>query len=652
MHKGKAYLDCLPRQQAQELWRQALIHSGYLSSLPSEEISVQDALGRVTARAIYAAQSVPHYNGAAMDGIAVRSSDTFGASETVPRQLALLPFGSSLTAGSCVIVDTGDLLPSGADAVIMIEDVHITADSAEIMAAAAPWQHVRIIGEDIVLNEIVVTEGQVIGAAHIGALIASGVDTVPVVTRPKVTIIPTGSELVATRSELKPGLILDVNSHMLAAAVTSWGGIVRCHRIVKDDFGQLAAAVAASLVDSDLVIINAGTSAGTEDFTANVLAELGEVLVHGVAIKPGKPVVLALCQEKPVIGLPGYPVSAMLTAELFVRPVLYARQNLSCEQERAIEAASTRQLFSQIGVEEFIRVSVGQVNGKAVAAPLGRGAGLISSLTKAQGMLSIPAAQDGLAAGTKTTVKLFGQMAAGKNLLAVGSHDLALDIMGIHLKRRGNLSLTCANVGSMGGIMAMNSGECHMAGIHLLDAVTGEYNVAYVRKYLKNIPWKLVHLARREQGIIVAPGNPGQIMNVGDLLGKDVLFVNRQRGAGTRMLLDYQLHLQKLNGKQIRGYDKEVATHMAVAATVAAGAADAGMGIRAAAVALGLDFIPVGFEQYDIIVNVETDEEIALILDILQSAAFRHEVEQLGGYDLSAAGKIVAQYDREEVESV
>ena len=651
MHKGKAYLDCIPRQQAQELWQQALTNSGYLSRLPSEEIAVQDALGRVTARAIYAAQSVPHYNGAAMDGIAVRSSDTFGASETAPRQLTLLPLGSSLTEGTCTIVDTGDLLPLGADAVIMIEDVHIAADSGEIMAAATPWQHVRIIGEDIVLNELVVTEGQVLEAAHIGALIVSGLDTVPVLTKPKVTIIPTGSELVATRSELKPGLILDVNSHMLAAAIASWGGTAQRHAIVKDDFSELTAAVAASLADSDLVIINAGTSAGTEDFTAKVLAELGEVLVHGVAIKPGKPVVLAMCQGKPVIGLPGYPVSAMLTAELFAKPVLQARQNLPGEQEQAIEATSTRQLFSQIGVEEFIRVSVGQVNGKHVAAPLGRGAGLISSLTKAQGMLAIPAAKDGLAAGTKSTVKLFGQMAAGKNLLAVGSHDLALDILGIHLKRWGNLSLTCANVGSMGGIMAMNSGECHVAGIHLLDAFTGGYNVSYVRKYLKNIPWKLVHLARREQGIIVAQGNPRQITDVRDLVEKNVLFVNRQRGAGTRMLLDYQLHLQRLNGRQIRGYDKEVATHMAVAATVAAGAADAGMGIRAAAVALGLDFIPLGFEQYDIIVNLETDEEITLLRDILKSSAFRYEVEQLGGYDMSGAGKIVARYDSEEVEA-
>lgn len=642
MHKSKAYLECLTRKNAQEIWMKALAESAYLTNRLVEKLPVDDALGRVMASSVYAAQSVPHYNGAAMDGIAVRSHDTYGASETEPRKLTLLPLGSVLAEGCCMIVDTGDLLPAGADAVIMIEDVHLDGNLAEIMAAAAPWQHVRVIGEDIVKNELVVTEGQVIGVAHIGALIASGLEVVPVLAKPRVTIIPTGSELVATVGELKPGSILDVNSHMLAAAVASWGAIAHRHHIVSDDFGRLTDAVAAALSESDMVIVNAGTSAGTEDFTAKVLASLGKVLAHGVAIKPGKPVVLALCSGKPVIGLPGYPVSAMLTADLFVRPALEGRQNLSVRESQKINAVSTRQIYSHIGVEEYIRVSLGQVNDKTVAAPLGRGAGLISTLTKAQGVLAIPAAKDGLAAGSTVAITLFDGATIDRNLLAVGSHDLSLEILGLYLQRKCNRSLNCANVGSMGGIMAIKNRECHIAGIHMLDSATGEYNVSYVQKYLQSVPWKLVHLARREQGFIVAPGNPRNITGLSALLGKDILFVNRQRGAGTRMLLDYQLQCEGLDYRQIRGYEKEVATHMAVAATVAAGAADVGMGIRAAAVALGLDFIPSGYEQYDLIVNFDTDQELGFLIEILQSPQFRKEVEKLGGYDLTDAGKIVA----------
>ena len=636
----KQYLECMSREAAQEIWQQQLLAAGWLENRPTEEVSVDDALGRVTAVSLYAAQSVPHYNGAAMDGIAVRSADTYGASEREPVKLHLVDKDQSISQGCCAIVDTGDLLPAGADAIIMIEDVHVADGTAEVMAAAAPWQHVRIIGEDIVVHELVLAAGQVVEASHIGALVAAGLETVPVTAAPRVTIIPTGSELVATAQELQPGLILDVNSRMLGAAIRSWGGEVQRHEIVPDDFDRLQQAVADTLAGSDMVIINAGTSAGTEDFTSRVLASLGQVLVHGVAIKPGKPVVLALCSGKPVIGLPGYPVSAMLTAELFVRDCLLARQNRPLPPRVIVEAVATRQLASQIGTEEYVRVSLGQVRGKTVAAPLARGAGLITTLTKAQGILSIPPSQDGLAAGTTATVRLFGA-SSYNNWLSVGSHDLSLEVLGIHLQRRTGRTLTCANVGSMGGIMAVRNSECHLAGIHILDDKTGEYNISAVKKYLRPGSYQLMHLARREQGLIVAPGNPRNLQSIADLCGNDVRFVNRQRGAGTRMLLDYRLQSARLDYHSMVGYEKEVGTHMAVAASVAAGVADAGLGIRAAAVALGLDFIPIGYEQYDLLLNLDSEEELNLLSDILRSSAFRQEVERLGGYDLTDAGKVI-----------
>jgi putative molybdopterin biosynthesis protein len=634
----------LPRDKAQGLFWDKLTDCGYFEHVPTEEVTVSEALGRVTAENIYAVKSVPHYNGAAMDGIAVRSQDTFGAGETTPKQLTILSAGQPFELGGCYIVDTGDLLPPGTNAVIMVEEVYSHGGKAEIIAAAAPWQHVRIIGEDVVAHELVLPEYHTVTPPDIAVLLAAGLNRITVVARPKVTVIPTGSELVATHEELKPGLILDVNSHMLCAAVTQWGGQPTRHEIVYDDFEKLKQAVKDSLAVSDVVITNAGTSAGTEDFTSRVLAELGEVLVHGVSIKPGKPVILAICQGKPVIGLPGYPVSALLTADLFVRDVLYARQKLAIPAVEKVSATMARQVYSHIGMEEFLRVSLGNIQGKLVAVPLGRGAGLISSLTKAQGVIAVPQDSGGLSAGSSVEVSLFNQRKTAEAILAIGSHDLALDILGIFLKRRTKQSLASANVGSMGGIMAVRNNEAHIAGIHMLDEQTGEYNVAYAQKYLAKLPYRLVHLARREQGLIVAPGNPKGITGIADLVHPDMLFINRQRGSGTRMLLDHLLKKERINPAQLEGYEKEAGTHMAVAASVAEGAADAGMGIRAAARVLGLDFIPVAYEQYDLLLNFEPDDQrYNMIIDILKSEEFRREVEALGGYDLKDAGALISE---------
>ncbi|MDF2571894.1 MAG: molybdenum cofactor synthesis domain containing protein [Sporomusa sp.] len=642
MHKGKAYLECLPKEKTLELWQSRLSAAGYFSRLPVETLPVGQALGRITAGCTYAKQSVPHYNGSAMDGIAVRAQDTFGAAETNPLRLTLLKNQELFVPGGCYIVDTGDLMPAGTNSVIMIEDVHIDGNSVEIIAAATPWQHVRIIGEDIVANEMVLPEHQVVTPPDIAALLAAGLETIDVVAKPKVTVIPTGTELVARSQDLKPGAILDVNSHMLCAAVSTWGGESIRHEIVPDDYEQIKQAVALSLETSDMVITNAGTSAGTEDFTSRILSELGEVLVHGVAIKPGKPVVLALCNGKPVIGLPGYPVSAMLTAELFVRDVLHQRQRLPKSQVQEVPAVLARQLYSHVGVEEFVRVSVASIQGKTVAVPLSRGAGIISSLIKAQGVISVGENSPGLPAGAEVKVKLFSQQQLN-TLLAVGSHDLALDILGVFLKRQSNMLLTAANVGSMGGIMAIKNGETHIAGIHMLDDKTGEYNITFVNKYLANVNWQLVRLARREQGLMVLPGNPKNIKGLDDLIREDITYVNRQRGSGTRMLLDYLLPKQGVDCSVIDGYEKEVSTHMAVAATITAGAADTGMGIRAAAIALGLEFIPISHECYDIILNFPPGDKVAdMIVNILKFPEFRKEVERLGGYDLSEAGTILA----------
>lgn len=649
MARNKAYLNCIARQQAQELWRQELINCGFFTTLPVETLAVPASLGRVTASSIYAKQSVPHYNSAAMDGIAVFAQDTFGAQEREPKQFRLLPADQEFITGCCYMVDTGDVMPAGTNAVVMIEDVHMIGDVAEIIAATAPWQHVRIIGEDIVRNELVIPEHHLIVPIDIAALLAAGVQWLEVVKKPQVGVIPTGDEIVATNEELKPGTILDVNSHMLAAAVTEWGGEPQRHSIVKDDAVALKRAIVASLEVNDLVIINAGTSAGREDYTAGILAEIGEVFVHGVAIKPGKPVILAICQGKPVIGLPGYPVAAVITAELFVRDMLLGRQKLPERQATQIQATIAKQMPSTIGVEEYIRVSVGNVQGKTVVAPLSRGAGLISSLTKAHGIVSVEQNSAGLSSGATVPVTLLQKFESQDTVLAVGSHDLALEVLGVFLRRKiEKVSLSCANVGSMGGIMAIRNNESHIAGIHLLDAQTGLYNIDYVEKFLPHHTCQLVHLAMRQQGLMVMPGNEKKITGLRDLVRPDITFINRQRGSGTRMLLDYQMGKCGINSAQVAGYEKEVGTHMAVAASIAAGTVDTGLGVKAAALALGLGFIPIADEQYDLLLNFSPDDErLQAILEILQNEEFRREVEALGGYDLRGAGKFIARENKE-----
>ncbi len=650
MHKVDAYLDCLPRQRAESIWWERLTQTGYFAQIPYEELPIDEALGRITAACLYARRSVPHYNGAAMDGIALAAQDSFGASESEPKELKLLPVGAAHQPGGCYIVDTGDLLPEGTNAVIMIEDVQVSVGQAQILAAAAPWQHVRIIGEDIVANELVLAEHLRLRPVDLAAALAAGLESVSVLAKPRVTVIPTGSELVEKQAQLEPGKILDVNSHMLCAAVREWGAEAKRHAVVPDQYDEIKTAVSESLAKSDMVILNAGTSAGTEDYTAQVLAELGEVLVHGVAIKPGKPVVLAVCDGKPVIGLPGYPVSAMLTADLFIKPVLAARQKIPLPADKTVEARLGRQIYSQVGVEEYLRVSLGEIDGRQIALPLGRGAGLMSSLTKAQGVISVSEMQDGLPVGASVTVRLLGDDVPKNSLLAVGSHDMALDILAVFLRRKDDVTLSCANVGSMGGILAIRNRETHLAGIHMLDEASGLYNLASVKKYLPDRPWRLLHFAMREQGLILARGNPKKITGISDLARADILFVNRQRGAGTRMLLDYRLKEHGIASAALQGYEKEVGTHMAVAATIAAGAADVGLGIRAAASALELDFISVGQEQYDLLVDLpEEDMRFAMLQDILQSAEFRMQVEGLGGYDLTKSGEMIASSERQEV---
>ncbi len=545
-------------------------------------------------------------------------------------------------------MDTGDALPPGRNAVIMLEHLQLIGDEAvEIMAPVAPWQHVRPLGEDIVATELVLPAGRVLQPADLGAVAAAGVTTVPVRRRPRVAVLPTGSELVPAGAEPAPGQIVEFNSIMLAAQVREWGGEPTVFPITPDDAALLEARVREALAGHDVVVINAGSSAGSEDYTSAIVRKLGELLVHGVAIRPGHPVVLGIAEGKPLLGIPGYPVSAVLTNELFLRPILYRLLGLVPPERPRATAVMTRKVLSPMGEDEYLRVKLGRVGDRLVATPLQRGAGVIMSLVRADGLVRIPRFSEGVHAGAEVEVELLRpREEVDRTIVCIGSHDLTLDVLADLLAReQPGMGLASSNVGSLGGLIALQRGECHLAGSHLLDEATGEYNVPYVRRYLRGRDVVLVTLVERQQGLIVPPGNPKGIQSLADLLRDDVLFVNRQKGAGTRVLLDYHLKQMGADPARIRGYEREEYTHLAVAAAVASGAADVGLGVLAAARALGLDFVPWLHERFDLVVPREYYESplLAPLLAVIRSDAFRTAVARLGGYDTRATGTVVAE---------
>jgi putative molybdopterin biosynthesis protein len=630
--RRQIYLSDLTLEEALGRWLGTLRARGLLEPLPGESVPTTQACGRVTAEAVVAARSVPHYHAAAVDGIALRAADTFGATETAPVRLP---------ADRCVYVNTGDPLPEGTDAVIMIEDVCEADGQAEIIAPAVPWQHIRPAGEDIVATELLLPSNHLIRPVDVGALVAAGVHRVKVRRRPRVLLVPTGDEIVDPTGPLAAGEIPEFNTAMLAAEVSLWGGEAVRAPIVPDDTDRLEQALGCA-AEYDLVVVNAGVSAGARDYTAEVFRRLGEILVHGVAIRPGKPVILGIVHGRPTIGLPGYPVSAMLTFDLFARPVVYALMGLALPERDRVRATLVRKVHSTLGVDEFVRMTVGRVGDRIVAAPLVRGAGVVTSLARADGWLVIPRTSEGIEAGAEVDIALLRPRAeVDATVVVVGSHDVALDVLADCLRRvHPSAALASAHVGSLGGLLALRRGEAHMAGIHLLDEATGEYNVPYVRQMLPNRAVTLVTLAHRAQGLLVAPGNPKGIRSITDLARPDIRFINRQRGAGTRLLLDYELRRAGIPPAQIQGYDREVYTHMSVAVSVATGAADVGLGILAAARAMGLEFIPVARERFDLAIPDEHLQSplVGQVLAVLERREFTQAVAALGGYDLSQTG--------------
>jgi molybdenum cofactor synthesis domain-containing protein len=609
-------------------------------------VKAEESDGRITAEPVFAKRSAPSYHASAMDGIAIKAEQTYGATERAPMTLAL--------ETDAVWVNTGQPLPKPFNAVIMIEDVHMIDDGhVEIRSSAYPWQHVRKVGEDIVATQLLFPQNHSIRPYDIGALISGGVFSINVRKRPRVAIIPTGSELIhhddiPEGESLGEGRIVEYNSQVLAALVRESGGIPLVHPIVSDSERDIK-EVLRKYVDSeaDMVIVNAGSSAGSKDFTVHAIGEMGEVLVHGVAMMPGKPTILGIVAGKPVIGNPGYAVSAALSFEQFIKPMLYTLQGVSPPKKPTIEVHPTRDIPSKVGTEEFLRVNIGRVGNRHVATPLARAAGSITTLTRAEGIIRIPALSEGINQGQKTVAELLvDEEALSNTVVIIGSHDMTIDILGDEVRRNsGHVRISSGNVGSLGGLLAIRKGTCHMAGSHLLDTETGEYNLSYIKRYIPNMDVTVFHLVLRDQGLILMKGNPKAIKGVQDLVRDDVMFVNRQAGSGTRVLFDYKLNQAGISSDKIEGYDHEEFTHMAVAVDILSGAADCGMGIHAAARALDLDFVPIEQEQYDLIVPTRMLDQpnIQSTLNTMSTETFRKRVRALGGYDPSRSGERFAE---------
>ena len=638
--KRHVYLSMKSLEEAKRLF---FDHLGPESRTEPEWLSSEKALGRVTAKPVFARISAPTYHAAAMDGIVIRAEETYGTTEKKPKILKV--------GRDAIWINTGQIIPKGYNAVIMVEKLNqIDEETLEIHSSAYPWQHVRKVGEDIVATQLLFPQNHCLRSHDLGALISAGVFSLEVRKKPKVIIIPTGSELIDHRKlenpdQIQGHQIIESNSTVLSGLVKECRADPVVYDIVPDEIELIRDALKKAVSsDAHMVLINAGSSAGSKDYTAHIIEEMGQVLVHGVAMMPGKPTILGVIDGKPVIGNPGYMVSAALSFDQFVKPYLFYLQGLKLPEPETIKVLPSRDIPSRLGTEEFLRVNIGQVGDKTIATPLPRAAGSITTLTRAEGILRIPANSEGVGQDEEIEAELLVDRDEIKNtIVVIGSHDITIDILADEIRLKGDrVRISSGNVGSLGGLMALKKGICHLAGSHLLDTETKEYNISYIERYLKGLKVAVYHLVLRDQGLIIPQGNPKGIKDLEDLTREDIVFVNRQAGSGTRVLLDYRLNQLGIQPDSIKGYDHAEFTHMTVAVDILSGAADCGLGIYAAAKALNLDFIAVEQEQYDLIIPQDMTKmtNIQKVLKTISEPSFKKRVEALGGYDASKSGEL------------
>ncbi|HIP25925.1 MAG TPA: molybdopterin biosynthesis protein [Archaeoglobus profundus] len=608
-----------------------------------EEIPLTEAYGRILAEDYYSEVDIPPFDRATMDGYAVKAEDTFGAEEDNPVELKVIGKveagevpNMEVRKGTAVEISTGAVIPKGANAVVMVEYTSRKNDSILIYKPVPPGANIMSAGSDIRAGELLVRKGTKLTAREIGVLASAGFDKVKVIMKPKIAVVSTGNELKSPGEKLEFGKIYDVNTYTICAGIIENGGEPIPLGIARDDESEIRSMILKGLELADMVILSGGTSAGVGDKIYRILGELGEILAHGIAVKPGKPTVLAIVDDKPVIGLPGYPTSALMIFELIVAPLIRLMAGLQKEEYKSIKARIPIRYISAMGRREFLPVNIVKSEGGFVAYPFVDYSGAISTLAEADGFVEIPENKFILEENEEVEVRLFGDIKVA-DLMIIGSHCIGVDVLVDILQKRGILAKVI-NVGSTGGIMAIKRGEADIAGVHLLDPYTGMYNIPYLLKYGLKGQAVLVRGYIREQGLIVAKGNPKKIEGIEDLLRSDVTFINRNAGSGTRILLD--MYLKKIAEdrglsfddikRSIKGYDVEAKSHTAVAIAVLMGKADVGLGIRAVAERYGLDFIPIKPEEYDFVIRKDrlNKDAVKEFIKVLRSNEFKDALER------------------------
>lgn len=629
----------VPLEEALERWLLELDFLKASSRTEVESVAIDDSLGRVTASPVVARLSTPHYYAAATDGLAVRASATFAAS---PQNKVKIHLKDEAT-----FVDVGAPMPEGTDAVIPVHELElVTPDEVALNRPSNPWRHVRPIGDDIAAREIVLPRDRRIGPLDVGAMVAAGAPTVQVYRRPVVAVVPVGNNLVEPGQEPELGQMLDCNGPIVAGLVRELGGEPERLPVVPERLEEAGEAIAEAARTADLVVALAGPSHGTA-FLARIFSDRGEKVLHGVAVKPGQSVALGVVEGTPVVGLPFHSVAAYAAFSFFARPVL--RQMIGQPDDdawRREEAVLAVDIHSPQGLEEFLRVKMGIVDGRPVAVADAGGASTLMSLVRADGMLDVPADLTRLEAGSVVEVlRLAPERPLASNVLVLGTHDICYDLLRNQLHQSfPDITLHTAATGGALGLRCLKRGFCHIAAIHLFDEETGEHNIPHLKREMADHPVVLVHLFTRHLGLAVAAGNPLGVAGLEDLTRSDLRFINRQPGSGTRSLLEYHLRKLGIESAQIHGFESEVKTHMAVAAAVSGGVADAGPTISTAARALRLDFVPCISERLELAIPKRFFNlyPIRALLQVIRAATFRRDAaNSFTDYDFSETGRVI-----------
>src|SRR5215471_8006454 len=634
--RQEQFLEVVSPERARARFEQHLD----LAPLPGTMVALADARMRVLCRDVIAPIDAPPFDRSNVDGFALRAADTVGATEGNPRVFALnaevLACGHvpalTVMPGTCTAIATGGVIPRGADAVVMIEQTELIAEGhprIELRRSAIPGQFVSYAGSDIARGETLLRRGTRVGSREIGMLAACGLDRIEVVGRPRVAVISTGDELVEPGSPLRPAGVYDSNGAIIAAAVAEAGGEPLGYGSVRDDPAVLEKTVREALAASHMVVLSGGTSKGAGDLSYRVVSQLGEpgILVHGVALKPGKPLCLGVLGDKPIVVLPGFPTSAIFTFHAFAAPIIRARAGLPPESAEKINARVPVRIASELGRKEFVLVSLIEGDQGTIAFPTGKGSGSVTSFSQADGFIEIDALASTLNADSNVQVTLIGSAARAPDVVIMGSHDVALDVVIGALTEHG-LSARVLAVGSLGGVGAIGRGECDIAPVHLIDPASGQYNKHLLAPGLSLIPgW------RRMQGILFRRGDSRfEARSANDALktvltDSALLMINRNSGAGTRVLTD-----KLLGGARPAGYANQPKSHNAVAAAIAQGRADWGVAIEPVAKLYGLGFLPVAPEHYDFLVADDRRERagVQAFLTALRDTNVRARIRALG----------------------